>query len=369
MISISKAAAATALFTMALAGSARAETITFNVWVPPSEVIVTDFYTPFFEAMEETAGANVQLFTAGQMLGPLNTMQGVRDGAVKGGMIDANYYGGELPYTATLGDFIAFAPDPVAGVGAVLETYFHDCPECLSEFKANNLVALGGTATAPYTIMCSKEIESLDDLKGLRIRGSIDFHFALVNALGANGVNVPFGEIAQAFERGNVDCLLGGPTWLEAFGIMELTKSRLSTVSFGSITLPGMMTFERAAWDSWSEELRGAMLAAMPDYIASGTLAVLADDAASADKAHEAGVTEVDLGQDIADLRDSFLVTERARLIESGTARGAERTEELLDSFVETYAAWEVLSDEIGNDPKALAAALRERVYNDDFSM
>lgn len=369
MISMTKTAAGAALFTTALAGAAAAERIAFNVWVPPSEVIVSDFYTPFFEALEETGDTKVQLFTAGQMLGPLNTMQGVRDGAVQGGMIDANYYGGELPYTATLGDFIAFAPDPVAGVGAVLETYFHHCPECLAEFEANNLIGLGGTATAPYTIMCSKEIESLDDLKGLRIRGSIDFHFAMVNALGANGVNVPFGEIAQAFERGNVDCLLGGPTWLEAFGIMELTKSRLSTVSFGSITLPGMMTFQRAAWDSWSEELRGAVLDAMPDYVASGTFAVLNDDAASAEKAHAAGVKEVDLGQAIVDLRDNFLVTERARLIESGTGRGAERTEDLLDGFVETYAEWEALSAEIGSDPDALAAALRARVYNADFPM
>lgn len=369
MISMKQTVALAALVSATLTGAAQAQRISYNLWVPPSEQIVGSFFTPFFDHVSEATGARFQVFTAGQMFNPLNTMQGVRDGAVQGGMIDANYYGGELPYTATLGDFIAFAPDPVAGVGAVLETYFHDCPECLAEFAGNNLIALGGVATAPYTIMCSREIDSLDDLHGLRIRGSIDFHFAMINALGANGVNVPFGEIGQAFERGNIDCLLGGPTWLEAFGIMESTRTRLSSVSFGSITLPAMMTFQRSAWDSWGEGFHEAVLASLPDYVARGTLEVLADDAEAGVRAQAEGMVEVDLSEALEAVRAGFLETERVRLINSGVGRGAARTEALLDRFIETYRVWEGLSAGIGHDPEALAAALRERVYNADFPM
>ncbi|APZ50801.1 TRAP transporter substrate-binding protein DctP [Salipiger abyssi] len=356
-----------ALASVLAAGSASAERISFNVWVPPSEVIVTALFEPYFEAVEQATDgeARFQLFTAGQMLGPLNTMQGVRDGAVSGGMIDASYYGNDLPYTATFSDLIAFAPDPVAGAGASLETFFHDCPECLAEMAENNLIALGGSATAPYTIMCAKEIGSLDDLKGLRIRGSIDFHFALINALGANGVNIPFGDIAQSFERGNVDCMLGGPTWMETFGITELIETRLSTVSFGTISLPAMMSFQRSAWEGWSEEIRSAMIAALPEYIANGTIAVMENDEKAAATAREAGMAEVDLGQSIVDLREAFLVSERARVIEAGKARGAEDVEALLDRFLANYAEWEALSEQIGGDRAAFADALRARVYDD----
>ena len=348
-------------------GAACAEQISFNVWVPPSEVIVEEMFKPYFEAVETATDkeARFQLFTAGQMLGPLNTMQGVRDGAVKGGMIDASYYSNDLPYTATFGDLIAFSPDPIAGAGASLETFFKDCPDCLSEFEENNLVALGGTATAPYTIMCSKEIESLEDLKGLRVRGSIDYHFALINALGANGVNIPFGDIAQSFERGNVDCLLGGPTWMETFGITELIKSRLSSVSFGTISLPAMLSFQRSSWEGWSDDIRAALIENAPEYVASGTIKVMKSDEDAAAKAHDAGMVEVDLGESLETLRDAFLVSERARLIEAGKARGAENVEALLDAFLQNYAEWESLSQEINGDKDKFADALRERVYSD----
>jgi TRAP-type C4-dicarboxylate transport system substrate-binding protein len=349
-----------------LAGAAMAEKISFNVWVPPSEIIVKEGFIPLFKTVtEETDGkADFQLFTAGQMMGPLDTMPAVRDGAVQGGMVDAVYYGKEMNYTAMFGDLVAFSPDAVAAAGASAETFFLDCPECLEDFSENNMVTLGGTSSAPYTVMCSAEIKSLDDLKGLRIRGSIDYHFALIKALGANGVNVPFGEIAQSFERGNVDCLLGGPTWLRAFGITELIKSRLSTVSFGTINVPGQMAFQKTAWDSWDEEVRHSLIKNAPVMIANATIEVLKDNAMSTDMAHEAGMQEIDLGADLEALRDDFLVSERTRLIAAGQARGAENTERVLDTFLENYATWEALSVEIGDDKEKFAQILWDRIYS-----
>jgi TRAP-type C4-dicarboxylate transport system substrate-binding protein len=358
--------AATALTTASLSTAALAENINFNVWVPPSEIIVSDGFIPYFDAVtKETDGAvTVQLFTAGQMMGPLDTMPAVRDGAVQGGMVDAVYYSKDMNYAAMFGDLVAFSPNAVAAAGASAETFFQDCPECIEDFTENNMIALGGTSSAPYTVMCSTEITSLDDLKGLRVRGSIDYHFALIEALGANGVNVPFSEIAQSFERGNVDCLLGGPTWLRAFGITELIKSRLSTVSFGTINVPGQLAFQKSAWDSWSDEVHASMIKNAPIMIANATIEVLKDNDESAALAHEAGMKEIDLGADLEALRDSFLVSERVRLIAAGEARGAEHTERVLDAYLANYAIWEELTAEIGDDKEKFAEVLWERIYS-----
>ncbi|GAC03765.1 TRAP transporter substrate-binding protein DctP [Paraglaciecola chathamensis] len=347
--------------------TAFAENITFNASVPPSEVVIHSLIKPYLEALEKATNKELtfQLFTAGQMFGALNTMSSIRDGAVKGGMVDAVYHRNQMPYSATFGDLIAFSPEPVAAVGASLETFFKNCPECLLEFKKNNLIALGGTSTAPYTIMCSKELSSLADLKGLRIRGSIDFHFSLIKALGANGVNIPFGDITQSFERGNIDCLLGGPTWLQSFGITDLVKSRVSTVSFGTITLPALVTFQRSTWDGLSEDIKKIMLSNIAKYIANGTIEIIKDNDSAASKAHNAGMQEVVFGEALVSLREKFLVTERLRLIKSGKERGAENVESMLDSYLETYKIWEELSKEINGDKDKFVEVLNKRIYND----
>jgi TRAP-type C4-dicarboxylate transport system substrate-binding protein len=367
MNSLLKNTGATAIAMAMTIGTAFAENITFNASVPPSEVIIHSLIKPYLDAVEVATDKKVtfQLFTAGQMFGALNTMSSIRDGAVKGGMVDAVYHRKQMPYSATFGDLIAFSPEPVAAVGASLETFFKNCPECLKEFKKNNLVALGGASTAPYTIMCSKELSSIGDLKGLRIRGSIDFHFALIKALGANGVNIPFGDITQSFERGNIDCLLGGPTWLQSFGITDLVKSRVSTVSFGTITLPALLTFQRSTWDGLSEDIQKVMLSNIAKYVANGTVEIIKDNDVAADKAHAAGMKEADFGESLVSLRENFLVSERSRLIKSGKERGAENVEAMLDSYLETYKTWEGLAKEINGDKDKFAEVLNKRIYND----
>ena len=68
-------------------------------------------------------------------------------------------------------------------------------------------------AIAPYppqVVFCNQEIASLDDLTGLKVRASGRMTAKLLEALGAEGVNVSFAEVPGALQNGVVDCAVTG---------------------------------------------------------------------------------------------------------------------------------------------------------------
>ena len=54
----------------------------------------------------------------------------------------------------------------------------------------------------PQVVFCNADIKSLDDLKGKKIRASGRMTAKFLEALGAEGVNVSFGEVPGALQRG-----------------------------------------------------------------------------------------------------------------------------------------------------------------------
>ena len=68
-------------------------------------------------------------------------------------------------------------------------------------------------AIAPYppqVVFCNHEIANLGDLEGLKVRASGRMTAKLLEALGAEGVNVSFSEVPGALQNGVVDCAVTG---------------------------------------------------------------------------------------------------------------------------------------------------------------
>ena len=68
-------------------------------------------------------------------------------------------------------------------------------------------------AIAPYppqVVFCNAAITGLDDLQGLKIRASGRMTAKLLEALGAEGINVSFSEVPGALQKGVVDCAVTG---------------------------------------------------------------------------------------------------------------------------------------------------------------
>ncbi len=73
-----------------------------------------------------------------------------------------------------------------------------------------NAKVLGIAPYPPQVVFCNAAIASLEDLKGKKIRASGRMTGKLLEALGAEAVNVSFGEVPGALQKGVVDCAVTG---------------------------------------------------------------------------------------------------------------------------------------------------------------
>jgi TRAP-type transport system periplasmic protein len=351
-----------------LAGCGKSDqvTLTYNSWVPASEIGNSVGSQPYFRRVEaETNGAVVfKSFFQGQLMGQVETLGAIRDAAVDSGFVIANVTPRDLPYSTMLSDTQGIDIDSLPAAAANNETILLDCPQCQEELKRNNVLALGGHATAPYYLMCSKALHTVDDLRGLRIRASLRFYADAAQTFGATPVNVSFPEMVPALQRGQVDCLIAIQYWIEAYKLADTVKSIVTTRTFGCLPTAGLIYINRRVWEGLSPEVRHAMIRNMPKAIADTTIALNEQAGPAMANALAAGVEAVDLGPEFARKMDAFRAAERERIVEVAESLGATDAEMLMQTYLANYAKWQKIVEKTGMDRDKFAQALWDEIYS-----
>ncbi|MGC1489398.1 MAG: TRAP transporter substrate-binding protein [Albidovulum sp.] len=122
-------------------------------------------------------------------------------------------------------------------------------------------------AIAPYppqVVFCNHEISGLADLQGLKVRASGRLTAKLLEALGAEGVNVSFSEVTGALQNGVVDCAVTGAGSGYSAGWWEVS-THLLPIPLGGWD-PVVTAINMDKWNS----LDGATQALISSEIVSG---------------------------------------------------------------------------------------------------
>lgn len=110
-------------------------------------------------------------------------------------------------------------------------------------------------AIAPYppqVVFCNHEVNGLDDLTGLKVRASGRMTAKLLEALGAEGVNVSFSEVPGALQNGVVDCAVTGAGSGYSAGWWEVSTHLLPIPLGGWDSVVTAMNLDK--WNSLSTE-------------------------------------------------------------------------------------------------------------------
>lgn len=138
------------------------------------------------------AGANVY-----RMLG---------DGVFDVGATVADYTVGDAPELEGL-DVPLIATD-AAAAQAMVEAARPMVEEIMRDrFDAQ---VVGIAPYPPQVVFCRGEVVSLADLQGKKVRGSGRMTTQLLEALGAEGINIALSEVPGSLERGVIDCAVTG---------------------------------------------------------------------------------------------------------------------------------------------------------------
>ncbi len=156
------------------------------------------------------------------------------------------------------------------------------------ELQAKNVKLLfwmfsGGNA-GPITKV---PVHTLEDLEGLKIRGWGEAITKMLDALGATGVYVTFGEVYQALQTGTVDGAMSGFTQYQDMSWYENAKYVVDVTTSYGVFLTGINLDK---WNSLPKDIQDIMLTAGRDTEVWNLPVAIEADIAAKDALREVGV-------------------------------------------------------------------------------
>ncbi len=138
--------------------------------------------------------------------------------------------------------------------------------EILKAFEAHDLVGLAFYDSGSRSFYNAKKpIKSIDDLKGMKLRViQSDVFVAMVNALGANAVPMPYGEVYSAIQTGVIDGAENNWPSYESSKHYEVAKNYTLDQH---LIVPEVLVMSKTSWDKLSPEDQATIRAAAKESV------------------------------------------------------------------------------------------------------
>jgi TRAP-type transport system periplasmic protein len=250
--------AATASLLVALSTSAaNAITLTVADGLGPKHVVAANGIAPWMACVKQGTNDAVDFkyFPSGQLATVTNALDSLNKGIADVAFISASNEPDKLPLTG-----VVMLPNSgqvaVESVAAWRKSLDANGP-LTAEFTANKFRPLILNVLPPYQIMTITPIDSVDKLKGLKIRaagGALSF---VVKALGGIPVEMPASDMYLALQRKTVDGTILALSSANSYNLHEVVKGMSSNLSLG--TSAQIYGISLAAWNKLTSDQQKVM--------------------------------------------------------------------------------------------------------------
>lgn len=259
----------------------------------------------FVDKVGELSGGDLRIDVnwGGALFSEKAAVQALRDGVADLGSVIGVYFPQDM-IAYDLADLPIPNADPWVGMKAV-DRIMRTNEKVRENLAAQNLVYIGTYTTSAVQVGCKgKSVKTLDDLKGLKIRG-VGAYGKVFADLGATPVDMSVYEVYQGLETGLIDCTQTYPYLVKALKFDEVFDS-YTELDWGPIGALGIL-MNKTSFDALTPEQQQALTTA-GEGLADEFGRILGD-------ANAASVQVLrDKGKEINRLSDA----DRGRLIEGG---------------------------------------------------
>jgi TRAP-type C4-dicarboxylate transport system substrate-binding protein len=269
------------LVASSISAQAKEIKLSYAGWFPASaqhSVVTKDFLR---EIEKRTNGKVKITYHAGGSLAP---PPGVYDALLKGvanmGTVLPAYTPGQFPLL-TIAEYPHWWHLGMIGSKVVNEAVANFKPA-----ELNNVKVLYLYATAPLGVGTLKPVNTLDDLKGLKVR-STGISAALMRALGATPVSMPRSQAYEAMRKGVVDSILSTGETLLGFREFEIVKAFQPWRFYCTIMFQAMSL---NTWNSLPRKVQKTIEEVSKEYALVEAIAWDHSDVMGLDYAKEKGV-------------------------------------------------------------------------------
>ncbi len=201
---------------------------------------------------------------AGSLLPSTEIGAGVKDGRIDAGLLTAPYDLANYPLYNV--GYVPFPETNTVGAARALHRMYEENDAIKAEAERNNaefMIHIGSANAS--TVVAKKPIETLDDLKGFKVRviGSLAPALAIG---GANPMAIPVEEAFESIERGVIDGIAGAAiAGLVAYSVPQIAPETyvLPTGYYGGAL--GMI-LSKKVWDSLPDDVREVMKNVQADH-------------------------------------------------------------------------------------------------------
>ena len=204
----------------------------------------------FINQVNELSGGKIKitLYPSAQLGGPEALVDLLKSGAADVTNLAPSYSPDELPLSA-VAELPSMFSSSAEGSLAFDELITEGGYLFEQEWKPRGLHPLMGVTSAPYEVLTTKRpIDSLDDLRGLKVKTAGAATDITARLTGSVPVQLTVAETYNALQRGTVDGRYGSFENQPYIGIEDILQHGTVGAKVGGFTQPIVMSQER--WDS-----------------------------------------------------------------------------------------------------------------------
>ena len=338
-----------------LAGSSEARELRIAPAAPPVHATYKA-YEVFANEIKEASGGDL----TATILGPevISLLQ-VKD-AQQSGLADVasfilTYFPAGLDNTLIPDKLTMIAREPYV-MSLAFTDYIVNCAPCQKEFKELGFVFLGAISTDGYKIIATKPIQSLEDLKGMRIRAGTPAHARWLEHFGAVPVRVSVPEVFESLSQGSIDGSINGISDIVSWRWIDVMEGGL-LIPLGSFFAASNFNMTADTWSSLSVDQRKIVADAAQHAVLQMTHQWGYVNPTAAFEA--AKKKNVPLREPTADI-----LAASQEFIDADSKEQIEANGELAVTFVGLMDKWSKIVDEVGGDLEALAARAQSEIWD-----
>ena len=254
--SLIQGAAAATLGTPLAALAQQTVTLKFHTFMAPMSNVWLSMHKPWMEKVEKDSGGRIKFeaYPAMQLGGtPVQLYDQARDGVVDVVWTLPGNTAGRFPRIEVF-ELPFMMNNAEATSKAYWEYYQTYCPD---EFKETHVIALQVHGPGMFH-SATKQIKSVADLKGMKVRGPTRQVTKMLGSVGAIPVGMPLPQIPDALSKDTIDACVIPWEVVPSVKVHELTKfhSEFDNTGGALYTTTFVMTMNTAKYNSLAPDLK-----------------------------------------------------------------------------------------------------------------
>jgi TRAP-type C4-dicarboxylate transport system substrate-binding protein len=279
-----------------LSGGATAQTTTIRIAdsFPHGHVFHQVLTWPYIQQVEKASGGTIKFqHFPGEQLGKAKDMLMLtQSGVVDIGSVMPDYASDKMPLGAAMELPGAFA-DYCKGVRALWSLSHDDGFFAKNEFGPNKVVPLITFMLPTYQIIVSssKNINSLNDMAGMKVRsagGAMDF---MLKELGMVPVRMTPPEVYQGMLRGTIDAAVLPYNSAKSYSLIPLLKSGTVGENFGTVVSAYSIAEDK--WEHLPQSVKSILMNAGREVSYAACTKFVAAENQALQEATEHGVKQI----------------------------------------------------------------------------